>query len=53
VKVWFYPGDRVGNEFVYPKSQAMRIAKASGESVLARNDDSGNTPERRARFRTR
>ena len=44
VKVWFYPGDRVGNEFVYPKSQAMRIAKASGESVLARNDDSGNTP---------
>jgi len=40
VKVWFYPGDRVGNEFVYPKSQAMRIAKASGESVLARNDDS-------------
>jgi hypothetical protein len=43
VKVWFYPGDRVGNEFVYPKSQAMRIAKASGESVLARNDDS-STP---------
>jgi hypothetical protein len=43
VKVWFYPGDRIGNEFVYPKSQAMRIAKASGESVLARNDDS-STP---------
>jgi hypothetical protein len=44
IKVWFYPGDRIGNEFVYPKSQAMRIAKASGESVLARNDDSNSTP---------
>jgi hypothetical protein len=42
VKVWFYPGDRIGNEFVYPRSQAMRIAKASGESVLARNDDTSS-----------
>jgi hypothetical protein len=40
VKVWFYPGDRVGNEFVYPKSQAMRIAKETRQSVLAMNDDS-------------
>ena len=40
VKVWFYPGDRVGNEFVYPKSQAMRIAKETHSSVLAMNDDS-------------
>src|SRR5512132_3629389 len=29
VKVWYYPGERIGNEFVYPKSQAIRIAKAS------------------------
>src|SRR5207245_5862451 len=39
VKVWFYPGDRVGNEFVYPKSQAMRIAKETHQRVLATNDD--------------
>jgi len=39
VKVWFYPGDRVGNEFVYPKSQAVRIAKETHQSVLAMNDD--------------
>src|SRR5712691_9556607 len=39
VKVWFYPGDRIGNEFVYPKTQAMRIAKATHQSVLATNDD--------------
>src|SRR5216683_5505844 len=40
VKVWFYPGDRVGNEFVYPKSQAMRIAKETHQRVLAMNDES-------------
>jgi hypothetical protein len=39
VKVWFYPGDRIGNEFVYPKAQAMRIAKETHQSVLATNDD--------------
>src|SRR5213080_1576461 len=25
VKVWFYPGERIGNEFVYPKTQAIAI----------------------------
>src|SRR5215212_10493484 len=40
VKVWFYPGERIGNEFVYPKTQAMRIAKETHQSVLATNDDS-------------
>jgi hypothetical protein len=39
IKVWYYPGERTGDEFVYPKSQAMRIAKASHERVLAYNDD--------------
>src|SRR5258708_4637983 len=45
VKVWYYPGERIGNEFVYPKAQAMRIAKASRQSVLAMNNDAniGNT----------
>jgi len=40
VKVWYYPGDTIGNEFVYPKSQAMRIAKETHQSVLSTNDDS-------------
>src|SRR5437764_635511 len=39
VKVWYYPGDRIGDEFVYPKSQAMRIAKETHSRVLAYNDD--------------
>ena len=40
VKVWFYPGERIGNEFVYPKSVAMKIAKANHQSVLAMDDGS-------------
>ena len=46
VKVWYYPGDTIGNEFVYPKSQAMKIAKETHMRVLAMNDEpksSGNT----------
>ena len=39
VKVWYYPGERIGNEFVYPRSQAIKIAKASHTTVLATNDD--------------
>ena len=39
VKVWYYPGETIGNEFVYPKSQAIKIAKASHTTVLATNDD--------------
>jgi hypothetical protein len=39
VKVWYYPGDTIGNEFVYPKSQAMKIAKESHTRVLAMNND--------------
>ena len=40
VQAWFYPGDRIGEEFVYPKSQAMQIAKANRTNVLATNDES-------------
>ena len=34
VQYWYFPGERVGKEFIYPKDQAMRIAKATGSSVL-------------------
>lgn len=43
IKAWFYPGDRTGDEFVYPKSQALKIAKESHTSVLAANDDTAGT----------
>jgi hypothetical protein len=43
VKAWFYPGETIGNEFVYPKSQAIAIAKATHETVLATNETSTET----------
>src|SRR5207302_1069912 len=39
VKVWYYPGNPVGEEFIYPKSQAMQIASAYHTSVLASEDE--------------
>ncbi len=38
IQMWFYPGDRIGEEFVYPKSQAVAIAKANHRTVLATED---------------
>lgn len=35
VQYWYYPGDRIGHEFVYPKDQAMQIAKRTGQNVLS------------------
>lgn len=32
---WFYPGDQYGQEFVYPKSEALALAKANQTPVLA------------------
>ena len=34
IKIWFYPGNSVGHEFIYPRSQAMRLASRTGEPVL-------------------
>jgi hypothetical protein len=33
LKAWFYPGDTYGQEFVYPKVAAVRLASVSHESV--------------------
>ena len=52
VKVWFYPGNRIGNEFVYPKSMAMKIAKANRQSVLAMDDSSTSDGRRHDGGRT-
>ena len=40
VQVWFYPGETYGYEFAYPHAQALRIARANHQSVLAYNDRS-------------
>ncbi len=35
IRSWFYPGRQWGQEFVYPKSKALELAKVSNEPVLA------------------
>ena len=33
MRAWFYPGDNFGQEFAYPKSTAMQIAKMTNQIV--------------------
>jgi hypothetical protein len=40
VQVWFYPGESYGYEFAYPHDQALKIAKATHQPVLAYADHS-------------
>ena len=42
VQYWYYPGETRGQEFAYPKKQAMQIATAAHTSVLAVDMDSEN-----------
>lgn len=45
LRYWYYAGETGGNEFVYPKSQALTIARASGEGVMAVDTDSTDVAE--------
>ena len=46
IKIWFYPGNSVGHEFIYPRSQAMRIASRTGSSVLTTKSEDRNRSQR-------
>jgi LPXTG-motif cell wall-anchored protein len=35
VKVWFYPGENYGHDFVYPKPKAVELAKANNTPVAS------------------
>ena len=35
LRYWYFAGEKAGNEFAYPKQQAIEIARASRESVMA------------------
>jgi hypothetical protein len=43
IKVWFYPGNSVGHEFIYPRAQALQIAARTGQSVLTTKSDTEAT----------
>jgi hypothetical protein len=34
IKTWWYPGERTGYEFIYPKDQARRLAQGASQPVL-------------------
>jgi hypothetical protein len=33
VQYWYFPGEKIGKEFIYPKDQALRIAARTGVDV--------------------
>ena len=35
LKAWFYPGNRWGQEFVYPKERAVQLAQVTNEPIPA------------------
>jgi hypothetical protein len=39
IRAWFYPGDSVGREFVYPKERGVAIARASQQPVKTTTDE--------------
>ena len=45
VKVWWHPGETTGQEFIYPKDQAQRLAKNAKEPVLTTQAPSSTTAQ--------
>jgi hypothetical protein len=45
VKTWWYPGNTIGREFIYPKSQALRLAKATNTTVLTTQAENVNNDQ--------
>ncbi|MBL8212703.1 MAG: hypothetical protein JNK87_18460 [Bryobacterales bacterium] len=43
LRAWFYPGETIGREFVYPKSEANTIAANSGRSVPSMDDETARS----------
>jgi hypothetical protein len=39
IKIWFYPGNSVGHEFIWPRDKAMALARATNQSVLTTKTD--------------
>jgi hypothetical protein len=46
VKTWWYPGDKAGWEFIYPKEQARLLAKGTGQPVLTARAETPTEVER-------
>lgn len=53
VKSWWYPGERDGYQFIYPRNQAKQIAKTTGQPVLTTKSDSSKAEETKTAELTR
>lgn len=49
IQYWFYPGERTGKEFLYPRDQAMRIARRTGATVMTEDGPVGTGAQASAR----
>jgi hypothetical protein len=45
IRTWWYPGERSGYEFVYPKEQARRLAQGASEPVLSTQYQAATTEQ--------
>jgi len=45
IKTWWYPGQRRGYEFIYPKEQARTLARGASEPVLTTQAQTTRTEE--------
>ena len=39
IRIWFYPGNTVGHEFIWPRDKAMALARATSQPVLTTKSD--------------
>ena len=45
IKTWWYPGERTGYEFIYPKDQARKLAQGATQSVLTTHAQTTTTEQ--------
>lgn len=45
IKTWWYPGNTIGREFIYPKAQARRLARATNQTVLTTQAENVTTEQ--------
>lgn len=43
IYAWFYPNDKTGHEFVYPRSEALRLARANNRPVASMPDNTSES----------
>ena len=53
VKSWWYPGETIGYQFIYPRAQARKIAQTTRKAVLTTKGNSTKTEETKSAALTR